>query len=354
VANWADALRRGDWHGYAAFYAPTVKRYFQRRDVPNSEVLKTVKDMIDRYGAVEVCEIRDLRVRFEDDRTAVAEFRKQWQTVGPADSPSIQAERFSGEVDERLTLTASSNGWLITQEEELKVVWVKKERILAAALPAPSAAEPSGHPLQVEHSGSGFFVSIDGYLVTNEHVVRGCLEVTTPGSGKDVRLSVVRADTDLDLAILRTAETPVESASFSSSVPKNGQFVVAVGYQLGGTISTEAVITNGVISSMSVREHPELLLFTAPIQSGSSGGPLLDDSGNVVGIVVAMADAVKFLSIFRELPQNMNFAIKASVAQEFLIASKVYPSFAPVAEKLAPEDIFARAQKYTVPVHCWQ
>jgi hypothetical protein len=92
--------------------------------------------------------------------------------------------------------------------------------------------------------------------------------------------------------------------------------------------------------------------ITAPVQPGNSGGPLLDMSGNVVGVVVAKLDALKVAEVTGDIPQNVNFAINASVARTFLDAQSVDYETAASEEALSVSRVAERARRSTVLVEC--
>jgi len=94
--------------------------------------------------------------------------------------------------------------------------------------------------------------------------------------------------------------------------------------------------------------------MTAPVQPGNSGGPLLDQSGNVVGVVVAKLDALKIARATGDIPQNVNFAIKGTVVQTFLEANGVQFASAPSSGNLDPTLVAEWATKSTVVVECWK
>jgi S1-C subfamily serine protease len=103
-----------------------------------------------------------------------------------------------------------------------------------------------------------------------------------------------------------------------------------------------------------LRNDARLMQVSAPTQGGNSGGPLLDTSGNVVGITVSKLDAVQVTRITGDLPQNINFAIKASVAQSFLESHGVRPRTANSNAELRAADVADLAKQFTVRVECWK
>jgi S1-C subfamily serine protease len=95
-----------------------------------------------------------------------------------------------------------------------------------------------------------------------------------------------------------------------------------------------------------------MLQISAPVQSGNSGGPLMDQAGNVVGIVTSKLNVVRALEKTGDLPQNVNFAIKASVARIFLEANGTVGSPTPSAVKLSAPDLADVAKTFTVFIAC--
>ena len=90
----------------------------------------------------------------------------------------------------------------------------------------------------------------------------------------------------------------------------------------------------------------------APVQPGNSGGPLFDQSGNVIGIVVSELDALKIAGATSNIPQNVNFAIKASVAASFLESNGVAYASGRTGDHLSAADIAERARAFTVQIEC--
>jgi serine protease Do len=134
--------------------------------------------------------------------------------------------------------------------------------------------------------GSGFFISADGYIVTNNHVVDHAKEVTiTTSDGKTVPARVVGTDPKTDLALLKVTEGGnYPFVSFASDAPRVGDWVVAVGnpFGLGGTVTAGIVSARG--RDIGSGPYDDFLQIDAPINHGNSGGPTFNANGEVVGV----------------------------------------------------------------------
>jgi len=125
--------------------------------------------------------------------------------------------------------------------------------------------------------------------------------------------------------------------------------VVVVGFPLHGLLASEANVTTGTLSALAgIRNDTRFLQITAPVQQGNSGGPLLDQSGNVVGVVVSKLDAVKLAKATGDIPQNINFAINAGVAKSFLDSHSIEYGTGVSTKKLESAEIGAAAKKFTL------
>src|SRR5262249_51475463 len=154
----------------------------------------------------------------------------------------------------------------------------------------------------------------------------GCSVVRAKlGSGPEQQVEVAAADRQNDLALLKIAGTAPASGVFRTGKPlRQGELVVAVGFPLRGVLASDANVTSGNVSALAgIRDDIRYLQISAPIQPGNSGGPLLDEQGNVVGVIVSKLNAVAVASATGDIPQNVNFALNASVARTFLDAKQV-------------------------------
>ena len=138
--------------------------------------------------------------------------------------------------------------------------------------------------------GSGFFISADGYVVTNNHVVDHAKDVTViTADGKSVPARVVGTDAKTDLALLKVKEgSGYPYVSFASQAPRVGDWVIAVGnpFGLGGTVTAGIVSARG--RDIGAGPYDDFLQIDAPVNHGNSGGPTFNAQGEVVGVNTAI------------------------------------------------------------------
>jgi S1-C subfamily serine protease len=220
---------------------------------------------------------------------------------------------------------------------------------------APAArAEPER---LVKVSGSGFVVSKNAHIVTNNHVVADCVDdINGNLAGQaPVKLRVVSADETNDLALLQGPKKFKEKdiATIRASAINSGDQVVAIGYPLHGLLTSDLTVTTGIISSLAgMRNDTRFLQISAPVQPGNSGGPLHDASGNVVGVVTAGLDALRMAKATGDIPQNVNFAIKTGALRDFLDNSAVPYDTANAGQEMKTADIASSARTYTMLISC--
>jgi serine protease Do len=148
-----------------------------------------------------------------------------------------------------------------------------------------------GNPRQVIlGEGSGFFISSDGYIVTNDHVVQKSKSVTvTMDNGKVLDAKVVGTDPQTDLALLKVDQPGnYPYVTFATGEPKIGDWVLAIGnpYGLGGTVTAGIISAEG--RNIGDGPYDRFLQIDAPINKGNSGGPAFNEEGQVVGVNTAI------------------------------------------------------------------
>jgi putative serine protease PepD len=175
-------------------------------------------------------------------------------------------------------------------------------------------------PFQAEGTGAGTGVVLDdGYIVTNAHVIEGAseVEVTVPGSGATLVATIVGSDPANDIAVLHVDDTSglVPAALGSSDLAAVGDSVVAIGNALA--LEGGLTVTQGIVSALDRSVDTEegtlddLIQTDAAISSGNSGGPLVNDHGEVIGINSAVATSGGGVSA-----SNIGFAISIDTALE--------------------------------------
>ncbi len=204
-------------------------------------------------------------------------------------------------------------------------------------------------------NGSGVVVTAEGHVLTNKHVVRACSRIklrTETSVLVDAR--ILALDDSDDMAILAADWTPAAVASFRSGPAiRPGDDVVVVGFPLSGLLADQVNVTTGSVSALAgLHNDNHLLQMSAPVQPGSSGGPLFDLSGNVIGIVVTKLNARLVAEETGDFPQNVNFAIKHGVARRFLELKGLDLRTAQSAAARSKADVGELGRAVTVLVEC--
>jgi len=132
-----------------------------------------------------------------------------------------------------------------------------------------------------------------------------------------------------------------------------GEYVVAFGYPHADLLSTSGNFTQGNVTALAgMGDDSRYLQISTPIQAGNSGGPLLDQSGNVVGIVTAKLNALKMALASGDLPQNINFALKASIFASFLDIHGIKYTPGSATSAFKPEELADQAKSMSVFILC--
>lgn len=173
-------------------------------------------------------------------------------------------------------------------------------------------------------SGSGFFVSKDGYILTNHHVIDGAKEVVVIRAGTAYMANVIAKNKELDLGLLKInlfprATNGIYVVNGIPTVPplelsdgcKVGQTVYAIGFPKSDILGYEPKVTRGIVNSLSGFEgRKSIFQMDAGIDRGNSGGPVVNEYGLVVGVAVA--------SYTRSVSANINYAVNMESVRRFL------------------------------------
>ncbi|MCC6982485.1 MAG: trypsin-like peptidase domain-containing protein [Bauldia sp.] len=216
------------------------------------------------------------------------------------------------------------------------------------APPVPSASPSPG--VIVEGAGSGFFISSGGHVATAAHVVEGCSSIEVQNYG---RARIVRADEVNDIAILSVAASNTPAAQFRIGSIRLGEEVTAMGFPLSDILGRSLTVTGGNVSALSgIDGDVRFLQISAPVQPGNSGGPLFDESGRLVGVVTARLDDLATLGRSGSLPQNVNFAVKATLLAGLMEAAGVDPAYGGDRPPMSMADVADIGGDLTVQVLC--
>ena len=168
-------------------------------------------------------------------------------------------------------------------------------------------------------SGTSFSITKDGFLVTNEHVVSDAVQVRLVTSAGLISAKVVKVDAANDLALLKAEGRFAALPVAASRAVKLGGTVATVGFPNIGLQGFAPKLAKGEIASLSgAGDDARYFQISVPVQPGNSGGALVDERGNVVGVVSAKLSARAALASSGALPENVNYAIKSSYLLSFL------------------------------------
>ena len=213
--------------------------------------------------------------------------------------------------------------------------------------------------------GSGFLIDSDGYMVTNAHVVEGCGRVVV-GMSDSPTIGEPLIDRELDLALLKIE---IEDSTEAGQVvarfrgPEEirlGDKAVVVGYPLQDILrSSEAKVNQGSVSAITGPfDDRRRIQIDVAVNSGNSGGPVLDAAGNVIGVAVAkvVSRIGKAAQDGREVYQNVNYAVSLEAVKAFLrdngIRYESAPPFKEDMEEYTDAEIAAMGGQFTMPVKC--
>ena len=200
---------------------------------------------------------------------------------------------------------------------------VEGQRRAAAFIPHKETANSSsGNSISSDNpkfSGTGFFITDDGYLITNYHVVEGAAKVRLLTGAGLLDAMVLKVDAANDLALLKAVGRFAPLPIAASRTVKLGGTVATVGFPDIGLQGFAPKLAKGEIASLAgAADDPRYFQISLPVQPGNSGGALVDARGNVVGIVAAKLDASAALAATGQLPENVNYAVKSSLLLSFL------------------------------------
>ena len=202
-------------------------------------------------------------------------------------------------------------------------------------------------------SGTGFYVSNAGHVITNDHVVDGCKDIKVQSTGTDISTVILATDPKNDLALLKASHMPSIYFSISNNDPEELQDVIVAGYPFGDAFSSTIKFTQGVVSSLAgIGNDYSQFQIDAAIQPGNSGGPIVDMYGNMIGVAVSKLSYKKILKDYGVVPENTNFGIKASAVRNLMAANNVKVK-SPQSKTVTTSEKVKSIKAATVHLTCW-
>ena len=223
-------------------------------------------------------------------------------------------------------------------------------------------------------SGSGFFVSKLGYVLTNNHVVDKCKKITFGDNpNNQVLADLVETDKTNDLALLKVSTDNVNNDKITVLLKKLdfinipiaengllrsenvdlGEDILVAGYPYGDAFSSTIKVTKGIVSSKKgIANDTGQFQVDAAVQSGNSGGPIYDDKGNIVGMVIYQLNKIKLVKETGSLPENVNFGIKSSSIKQFLSTAGFSSKWSYKDKRISTKELAKIAEKQTVMIKC--
>ena len=192
-------------------------------------------------------------------------------------------------------------------------------------------------------------------------------------ANKQVTARVLETDKRNDLALLRISSMEMASTQTKTIDAKRGisvtplasqgllrtdavelgEDVVVAGFPFGDIFSNTIKITTGVVSARrGMGNDSGQFQIDAAVQHGSSGGPIYDENGNIIGVVVSQLNKLKVAKAIGSLPELVNFGIKASTVKQFLNSSGLPSSWSRRSKRMSTKDIAKIAENQTVMVVC--
>lgn len=249
-------------------------------------------------------------------------------------SPSDFSMRDNGEIDRII---------------KLSVDYLKNDKKKTVEEKSP---ELSGMVEKIVHvsSGTGFYVNSNGKIVTNHHVVDECSQIKVNG---EVAVLDFKSK-EFDIAVIHSNHHNSNTAyvKFSPNSARLNSDVTVAGFPYNGILDS-LNITRGAVSSLKgIGGDAKYIQISAPVQPGNSGGPAVNQFGNLVGVVAARISASKVVELTGSLPENINFAIKTAILKLLLDSNGIDYHVGEITERISPVDLADNLSKSVVLIDC--
>ena len=205
---------------------------------------------------------------------------------------------------------------------------------------------PDNHKILAAASGTGFFVTKNGHMVTNHHVIEGCNAIKANIKGKEIPADIIAIDKTNDLAIIKAKTSPNKIFPVSNEDVSLLENVIVAGFPLGKRVSAAIKTHKGSVTALAgFGDNYSNFQTDATINEGNSGGPIINQKGNVVGVAVALLPAEK--------AQNIFFGVKSSTLKTFAKSNNI--NFLPPNNyrDMSNRDLGTLITGGTVFLECW-
>ena len=210
-------------------------------------------------------------------------------------------------------MTTTQIGEALRLSRQLTARVVERKRQSPGGQSVPPDRGRAGTSAKLVTTGTGFFVTGDGHFVTSAHVIAGASRVQVLTRTGTLIARVVHSDTISDLALLKVSGTFKPLPVISSRPLREGTRVFTFGHPIPDIQGVDPVYASGNIRKLSgVQGDPGTLQISVPVQPGNAGGPLVNEYGNVVGVVVTRRNTQKLLKKPEVLPKDVHYAVKSS------------------------------------------
>ena len=335
--------RKAADQGYAAAQYNLGKMYIYGFGVTQDEVeaVKWYREAADQGHAVAQ---NDLGVMYERGQGVTkdeVEAYKWYLLVGVKGKALVEED--IDLIEKRLTPAQRAEGQRLARE------WKPGKEL-------PAGGNVTGESIATSRptsSGTGFFITDDGYFVTNQHVAGEGATVRIVTAAGAISAKVVKVDKANDLTLLKAERKFVALPVAASRGVRLGATVATVGFPNIGLQGFSPKLAKGEIGSLAgARDDARHFQISVPIQPGNSGGALVDERGTVVGVVVAKLSQKAAIATTGTIAENVNYAVKSSYLLSFLeslpeVAAKLKE---PSAKERKFEDVVKSVEQATVLV----
>jgi len=252
------------------------------------------------------------------------------------------------EIEYNMARFINDDDWWKKMELQVDIIAQKNNKKYYAkkkSEPKKQTPKPDDNKIVAASSGTGFYVSNTGHIISNHHVVEGCNTVKLTFKGKEVSADVLAVDKKNDLAILKANLTPPKLYPVATEDASLLEDIIIAGYPLGKRVSAAIKTSKGSITALAgYGDNYSEFQTDAALNQGNSGGPIIDQKGNVVG--VAVANYGKKAGV-----ESFNFGIKSSTLRTFASANglKFLP---PNNKEMSNKDLGKLITEATVYLEC--